>query len=294
MRRCARLRSRTAVAGWAGVLVAAVVLVGSGPRTLSTAGEHAAASRVPADPAPPPDWRRHGTFLTAGRSDPAVVRLLAPGGAPFCSGAVVHSPRGDLVMTAAHCVRAAGHYAAGTTVVPGLSGLSRPFGGWRVDRVWIDPRYTARSRDERYDYAFLRVSRPDGRSMESAAGADTLAVDLPFTLRAVTVTGYPESGNPGGRQLTCALETYRSAAHRAYREMHCGGYTAGVSGGPWVLAAPGARTGRLVGLIGGFNGGGPPDGTPHEDAISYSPYFDGATRALYDAAVAGDGGHAGG
>ena len=75
-----------------------------------------------------------------------------------------------------------------------MSGAARPYGSWRVDRVWIDPRYTERH-DERYDYAFLRVSRSGGRRIESAAGADTLRVGRPFHLSGVTATGYPESGD---------------------------------------------------------------------------------------------------
>ncbi|WP_271317209.1 trypsin-like serine peptidase [Streptantibioticus silvisoli] len=283
---------RTAITAGAGILLIAA-FAGYGPRmlTLAESRHPVGRSASPAGPTPPPDWSREGTFLTASRSYPAVVRLLASGGSPYCSGSVVHSTGGDLVMTAAHCVYASGSYLTGTTVVPGLSGGSRPYGSWQVDHVWIDPRYTAEGHDEDYDYAFLRVGRSDGRAIESAAGADTLTVDQPFHLLGVTTTGYPESGDPGNRQLTCTLPTYQSPAHRAYREMHCGGYTAGVSGAPWVLLSPGSRTGRLVGLIGGFNGGGPPDGTPHEDAISYSPYFDAATEALLRQAESGNGGH---
>ncbi len=286
-----RVRSRTAVAVAAGALLAAGLAGYGRSRTPALAEGGPAPQPARSSSAPPAGRRSHGTFLTASQARPAVVRLLSANGSPFCSGGVVHSPGGDLVVTAAHCVWADGSYSRGTTVVPGSSGASRPYGTWRVDRVWIDPRYTDRGHED-YDYAFLRVVRDDGRSVESAAGADSLSVDRPFALSGVTVTGYPGSGDPGGRQLTCTTGTHRSAGHPRFREMLCGGYTAGVSGAPWVLPAPGTRTGALVGVIGGFNGGGPPDGTPHEDAISYSPYFDASTVTLLHRAESGTGGHA--
>ncbi len=264
-------------------------LVPFAPQVLALAERHRAAHSGPqADPTAPPDWDRHGTFLTAAGAYPAVVRLIDSGGRPFCTGSVVHSPGGDLVMTAAHCVYGGGYHNA-ATVVPGATGTTGGYGSWRVDRVWVDPRYTG-PHDTRFDYAFLRVARPDGRRIEDAVGANTLRVNAPFTLHDVTTTGYPDADS-AGRQLTCTLETYRSAEHTAYREMHCGGYTAGVSGSPWILLGRGERTGALVGLIGGVNGGGPPDGSPHEDAISYSPYFTGAAQSLLEQAAKGVGGH---
>lgn len=295
MRRIGRSRTRSGVVIAAGTLAIAC-LVPFVPHVLQSAHAELHPARHPsggpsatAVPAPPDDWSRRGTFLGASGAYPSVVRVIGAEGEPFCSGGVVHSPGGDIVITAAHCVYANGGYSTGLSVVPGMSGGKGSFGSWRVDRIWVDPRYTG-SHDEAYDYAFLRVRQPGGRRIEDAAGADALRVDRPFELTGVTATGYPDTGNPGGRQLTCRLTTFRSRAHQEYREMHCGGYTAGVSGGPWVVLGPGGRTGDLVGVIGGFNGGGPPDGDPHEDAISYSPYFTDATRALLARAADGDGG----
>ncbi len=284
-------RSRAAVPAALAAL-ALLCLLPFAPRTPGPHGVHRAGG-PPAptgDPAPPDDWRRHGRFLPPAEAYPAVVRVVDGAGRPFCTGSVVRSPGGDIVMTAAHCVYGGGSYPHGADVLPDAAGTTARYGAWHVDRIWVDPRYTG-GHDTRYDYAFLRVTRPDGRRIEDVVGADTLRVDAPFTLRRVTTTGYPDRADPGGLQLSCTLETYRSVAHPPDREMHCGGYTAGVSGSPWVLLRPGARTGELVGLIGGFNGGGPPDGSPHEDAISYSPYFTGAARALLDRAARGDGGH---
>jgi Trypsin len=299
VRRIGRGRARSAVLTVVGAL-ALVGLVPVAPHLLQTAQAefHPAQRPSPrprrpsptAVPAPPDDWNRQGTYLAAAQAYPAVVQVIGAEGEPFCSGSVVHSPGGDIVITAAHCVYANNTYSTGLSVVPGMTGGKGPFGSWQVERIWVDQHYTS-SHDERYDYAFLQVSQSGGRQIEDAAGANTLSVNQPYDLTNVTTTGYPDSGNPGDRQITCHLATFRSQAHQAYREMHCGGYTAGVSGGPWVLLGSGARTGDLVGIIGGFNGGGPADNDPHEDAISYSPYFTPAARTLLDEAARDTGGH---
>jgi hypothetical protein len=240
----------------------------------------------------PDQWNKQGSYLPASQAYPSVVRILDGDGSPSCSGSVVHSPGGDLVITAAHCVYSQGSYTTGLSVAPDTSDGKSPHGTWDVDRIWVDPHY-AKDGDETYDYAFLRVSRSGGPAIEAAVGANTLAVNQPFHLRGVTTTGYPDTENPDDRQLTCTLETFQSGAHDQYREARCGGYFDGVSGGPWVLLKPGARTGTLVGVIGGWNNGGPDDGTPHADAISYSPYFTDATKALYEAAMDGESGESG-
>jgi V8-like Glu-specific endopeptidase len=240
------------------------------------------------DAGPPTDWKKKGTYLSAEQAYPSVVRLLADDGSPLCSGSVVHSPDADIVITAAHCVYSGGTWNTGLSVSPSTTGGQDQHGTWNVDRIWVDPRYI--QGDERYDYAFLRVSRPGGPEIEDEVGGNTLAVNEPFHLAGVITTGYPNSNNPGNQQITCTVDTYQSAAHDQYREMRCGGYYSGVSGGPWVLLKPGAKTGTLIGIIGGYNGGGPSDGSVHTDAISYSPYFTNDTLSLYQQAADNDGG----
>lgn len=283
MRRHSRRLAILAVVGALGT----GALVEYAPHVLALTAKHGTVR--PGTVRPPDDWSKKGRFLTAAEAYPSVVRVLDGDGSPYCSGTVVHSPEADLVITAAHCVYIDGTFQTGLTVAPGTSDGHNPYGTWNVDRIWVDPRYT-KGGDERYDYAFLRVSRPGGPEIEDAVGANTLAVDQPFHLTGLTTTGYPDTDNPDDRQLTCALDSYQSPAHTQYREIRCGGYFAGVSGSPWVRLKPGARTGTLIGIIGGWNGGGPKDDDPHQDAISYSPYFDAATKALYQKAVRDDGG----
>ncbi|MGW7002900.1 trypsin-like serine peptidase [Streptomyces sp. NPDC054933] len=280
-----RRRSRTRVAALAAVgALAAAGLIQYAPDVVALAQ-----AKHHTGPRPPDDWSKKGSFLSADQANPSVVEVLGSDGSPYCSGAVVHSPGADIVITAAHCVYGDNSYASALSVAPGRTGGKSPHGTWQVDKIWVDPHYT-KDNDEQYDYAFLRVSRSGGPEIEDAVGGNTLQVNQPYHLRGITTIGYPDSNNPGDAQLSCNLETFQSGAHDQYREMRCGGYSAGVSGGPWLELAPGAKTGALVGVIGGWNGGGPADDDPHVDDISYSPYFTDATKALLTQAINDDGG----
>src|SRR6516164_5740579 len=82
-----------------------------------------------------------------------------------CTGSVLHSAAGNLVLTAAHCL--AGGQA---TFVPGFTGQAAPGDFWTLDAVYLDPRWVA-AKDPRADYAIARVSRPDGGSVEAVVGS---------------------------------------------------------------------------------------------------------------------------
>jgi V8-like Glu-specific endopeptidase len=71
----------------------------------------------------------------------------------FCSAAVVASPAGDLVITAAHCL--AGHQAGQFVFVPGYDRGRAPYGGWQVNRIFIDNDWSSRS-DPDDDVAFIK------------------------------------------------------------------------------------------------------------------------------------------
>ena len=67
---------------------------------------------------------------------------------------MIQSPRGDLLVTAAHCV-------TGTTgaiaFVPGYANGNAPYGIWPVTRVFTDQAWDA-SAGQDHDVAFLEVS----------------------------------------------------------------------------------------------------------------------------------------
>jgi len=204
----------------------------------------------------------------------ALFAGAADQGLHFCSASVVHSPAGNVIATAAHCLSGTG---VGLWFVPGYHDGVAPYGTWAVEAAYVDPRWL-RDRDPHADYAFLTVSpqRVDGRpvEVEQAVGGDRLAVDRGFTTP-VTVVAYP--GRVGGRAIMCAATTY---AHQGYPGFDCRGYVDGTSGGAWLTDyRPATRRGRLYGVIGGLHQGGcSPD-------TSYTSYFDASTAKVLDRAA---------
>ncbi|MBT2383565.1 trypsin-like peptidase domain-containing protein [Streptomyces sp. ISL-11] len=200
-----------------------------------------------------------------------------------CTASVVHSPKGNLIVTAGHC--ALGDDAA---FVPGYrAGADRqPYGVWPVDRAYVDPRRTDTGEGSDLDFAFATV-RPDGRGrqIERVTGANRL-VRTPGYSNKVTVIGYPDADDdPADQAIRCTARTSRLEGQRQLR-MRCEGFVSGTSGSPWLTHFDEkTKTGDLVGVLGGLNGGGP-DGDDSA-RISYSPVNDDEIFKLYLDAING-------
>ncbi|AUY51877.1 trypsin-like peptidase domain-containing protein [Streptomyces sp. CB01881] len=186
-----------------------------------------------------------------------------------CTASVVHSPRRNLLVTAAHCVqsRRTG-LLDGLVFTPGYRNGYSPYGSWPVQSVTVDPRWSAGD-DPEYDVAFITLRPAGGREVEDAVGGNPLGTGQGFGLP-VSVTGYP---NASDEPITCSTRT-RSQSPTQER-FDCGGYTDGTSGSPWITP-----TGAVVGVIGGYQEGGETPGT------SYSVTFDGRVAELYRQATA--------
>ena len=182
-----------------------------------------------------------------------------------CTGSVVHSATGNLVMTAAHCLAGASRI----TFVPGLAGDGPPSDLWTADAVYLDPRWTA-SKDPHADYAIARVSSAAGGSVESHGLALTLGTAPPPGSR-VTVMGYPSG--VGGSPIGCQAST--AVTESGYPSLSCEGLVGGTSGAPWVSGT------TVTGLIGGLEGGG------CAENVSYSAPFDEHVAQLLARAEAG-------
>ncbi|MFL6023768.1 MAG: trypsin-like serine peptidase [Marmoricola sp.] len=196
---------------------------------------------------------------------PSLLGLIPVLGGPhFCSASVVSSPSRNLVATAAHCV-----FGTGLTIefAPLLHDDQLPAGTWSVQRIYIDPAWTA-SFDPRHDVAFLRVAPRGGKQLEDVVPGRPLGT--PAAGSPVTVSGYPMGS--GGRPVTC---TAPLALVDGYSSLGCSGFGDGTSGGPWV------QDGRLVGVVGGLEQGGcAPD-------VEYSTPFGPGVQALLARAAAG-------
>ncbi|MGW2629065.1 trypsin-like serine peptidase [Streptomyces chattanoogensis] len=211
---------------------------------------------------------------------PPVGALFSPGddGKPFhhCTASVVHSPAGDLLVTAAHCVHDGG-FRTRLVFVPGLHDGIAPYGLWVPTRIDVDPRWIS-DRDPDRDVAFLRVRRAgrpsDGRPVEEVTGAERIRFDAPVGGPA-QLTGYPED-----RDTPLGCRHTADAQSRTQLRFACPGFPNGTSGGPILTDVdPATGTGSLIGVIGGLDEGG-------DDATSYSSRLDADMARLYRRATA--------
>ncbi len=183
-----------------------------------------------------------------------------------CTGAVVHSSSGSLVLTAAHCLAGASKIA----FVPGFTGNAQPTDVWMADAVYLDPRWIA-AKDPHADYAIARVSSLAGGSVESRTGLALTLGTAPLTGSYVTVMGYPSG--VGGAPIGCLAITLTTDS--GYPFVKCEGLVGGTSGAPWVSGT------TVTGLIGGLEGGG------CAENVSYSAPFDEHVKELLERANAG-------
>lgn len=190
----------------------------------------------------------------------------------FCTASVVDSPKGDVVVTAAHCLTGAN--ATSLAFVPGYRNHTAPLGIWRVKKILVDEAWS-QSSDPDHDFAFLVIAKKSARSLEALTGAERLGSGKATGKRA-TVVGYPSS-----TEVAIACRNSLLAFSATQIEFDCDGYTNGTSGSAIVVDPdPSTGLGTVVGVIGGYEQGG---NTP---SVSYAAAFGGTTRALYAAAVA--------
>ncbi|WP_410624809.1 trypsin-like serine peptidase [Amycolatopsis sp. cmx-8-4] len=210
---------------------------------------------------PTPTVTSTSTPEAAAPATTSPVGALFANGSHFCSASVVHSDAGDLVLTAAHCVK------DGMAFAPGYRDGVAPLGMWTVTDVAVAAGWTSAA-DPDLDFAFLTVHQAGNpASLESLTGANTLGIDQGFD-HEITLTGYPDTTDS---PVVCSGETTRSDTYQ--QRIACPGFPDGTSGGPWVT------NGVVVGVIGGYQlGGDTPD-------VSYSAYFDDDIQKLYTSAA---------
>jgi V8-like Glu-specific endopeptidase len=191
--------------------------------------------------------------------------------AHYCTASVVHSPSGDLIATAGHCVRNKifGGWLDHILFVPGYHDDIAPYGVWVATTAYLDSRWVD-SQDENADIAFLKVRESGGGSqtLESITGASTFTAS-PGYGNAVSVVSYPLTAS---RPLGCATSTTKFSTTQL--KLDCSGLPEGASGSPFLASGD-----RLVGVLGGYQQGGDSPDT------SYSIYFDERVAAVFKAAT---------
>jgi V8-like Glu-specific endopeptidase len=194
----------------------------------------------------------------------------------FCTASVVHSPHGNLLATAAHCVTG----RPGTIAfVPGYDNGKTPYGIWYVSRVFVDQAWSASS-SVADDVAFLQVgANSAGTQIEAVTGAEQLGRSDAGQL--TDVIGYPDGSNA---PVACDNQTTAFTVPSngtTQLEFDCGGYPDGTSGGPFLTRVNKTTgLGTVTGVIGGYEQGG------NSPSVSYSAPFGSSVAALYRTAVA--------
>jgi hypothetical protein len=191
-------------------------------------------------------------------------------GKHFCTGSVVNSPGGDLVITAAHCLQ--GKSSQQIAFVPEYHAGHEPYGVWLVRAMLRDGTGVSGSPDR--DIAFMLVGRAGStKTLQSMTGGEGLGE--PAAHQRVLTVGYPDGG---ARPIGC-VNIIRVVGRNPV-EFDCGGYTVGTSGGPLIAAFnPVTGLGVIVGVIGGYQQGG------DTAAVSYTARFGHQLADLYAKAV---------
>jgi hypothetical protein len=177
--------------------------------------------------------RVHGNvFMTMGRGDYS------------CSGTVVNSTSGGVVMTAGHCVHEGGKggpWARHVLFVPGYQDAVAPFGGWVARRLFTTKPWRKRARF--YGDIGAAALNPNelGQTVEAAIGARGIGFNLPRE-QAYRSYGYPLFPRPkfDGESLWACdssfgyVDTIPKPVGPPPSAIGCD-MGAGSSGGAWVI-----------------------------------------------------------
>jgi V8-like Glu-specific endopeptidase len=238
---------------------------------LATLGITAIAAPAVAAAAAPAGTRHAHRF--AGTPTVGALFTSATSHTHICTASVVASPGGNVLITAAHCLRGS---VRGWSFAPAFRHGASPDGRWTITGAYLDAGWRARQ-DPRRDVAFLTVAPRmiDGgpTDIQSVTGANRLAAGA-RSGEAISVPAYPAGTD--NDPVTCATRVY---LHAGFPAFNCTPYVDGTSGSPWLHSTPDGRT--VVGLIAGLHQGGC---FPY---TSYSPPLGAPARRAYRRAVAG-------
>ncbi|AYN43742.1 serine protease [Streptomyces dangxiongensis] len=235
-------------------LLGAVVMLALTSASVAAADDGPGPLGVTADAVATRQSARVGALFDADRAG-------RPAGGHFCTASVVHSPRGDLIVTAAHCVDGDD---GDLVFAPGYRDGQAPFGMWKVMRRFLPDAWTS-GQDEDSDLAFAAVAERDGERLEDVVGANRFAAGVATGATAVTVIGYPDS-----REAPVTCTDKPASRSDTQQRVECPDFTGGTSGSPWVNG-----DGQVVGVIGGHEQGGA------TADVSYSVVLGGEAAELY-------------
>lgn len=129
------------------------------------------------------------------------IEMDSDAGAFTCSGTVINSASGLIVVTAAHCIwdDDTRDYFDAIRFAPGYEQGDAPFGVWEAEELWVPEQYLeANTRwldgaDDNgwmgFDFGFIRLAPLDGGTVEDAVGGQ--GVSFTAETNGVVVAGYP-------------------------------------------------------------------------------------------------------
>ena len=171
---------------------------------------------------------------------------------PFCTATVITSRKGNLLLTAAHCL---GKKLGDVLFAPGFYNGTVQFGEWKVTSQLFAPGWFGGNVNR--DFAFLTV-RGD---VQARAGAEKLGYSAPIP-KSVRVEGYSPLSGP----VVCNRKPGSITVDgQVQLQFDCPGYSTASSGAPFLSdISPKSGQGDVVGVIGGYQQGG------DKPAVSYS------------------------
>jgi V8-like Glu-specific endopeptidase len=203
-----------------------------------------------------------------------------------CSGSVIDSPAGDVVLTAGHCVidPETGAVAQSVIFVPGYRELKAPFGVFAASSFVTTPEWSSTAGssdpDEAGDLAMLVLapSTKTAESVEATVGALSIAFEQPRE-QTYTQWGYPGESPYNGEILYSHTTPYAGVDYSypvAVRPIKIASdFTAGASGGPWTIGPASAPT--VLSLTDYYY--------ENDPRHLYGAYFGSAARKVYEAAA---------
>ncbi len=127
--------------------------------------------------------------------------LESEAGEYTCTGTVINSASGLVVVTAAHCVwdDDTRDYYDRITFSPGYERGEAPFGTWEAEELWVPEQYLEANlrwldgADDDgwmgFDFGMLRFAPQDGRTLEEAVGGQ--GVSFTAETNGAVIAGYP-------------------------------------------------------------------------------------------------------
>lgn len=165
-----------------------------------------------------------------------------------CTGAVLNTPKHDIVLTAKHCTVGLGKWAI-AYFAPGYDKSAQnpePYGKWTVNGAYDGPG----------DLEVLVMDLNGGKNIQDVVGGQSYQTNIRIGDR-VNIIGYPSAGH--GRPYDCSADATVHAwkDHPDEWQTDCGkNFNDGVSGSPYMINYnPEIRQGTVVATLGGDNNG---------------------------------------